>query len=466
MTYQGNNQHDDTPSNLPLNDDNDEQMPELNEASDSENEEEEFESEKKEECHATQVCCIEQNCLKEYSEHKCLDTTKKHINKCKQFKTGHCIGGKHIQCCIEYENDKNDNVCRLPLEDENEVNEKKKMFCSMYQPFDTSDDKRITNFAMFYIRNDIGRDAKFVEVLSKGARFIADDICYRTSPMFTGNDFSLQTIDDMSGKKESVLVAKVDSSAKSYLRSGAGNCGSTEWLPHVTLKFGIYVDKNNCCPDTKNVMSCHQCSSKNAPKPLDHHYKKEPLFYEMTVTGKVFDLKLDGNPILASTKYTLLEKTNSLKPKNGEAGEKLMKAIETVAVAGKENDSNSKADNNNSEEKRNRRDDWNEFTTYVETTQGTCNSQILQDVSVHDDGSFSFQCSQAAALCNCIQHVGGSGEEQHFVAGNIGLIVFRQDGLVGYEITEDRNAVAYDDVNGGRMGRRRRRLLQHGGGES
>ena len=104
LTYQGNNQHDDTPSNLPLNDDNDEQMPELNEASDSEDEEEEFESEKKEECHATQVCCIEQNCLKEYSEHKCLDTTKKHINKCKQFKTGHCIGGKHIQCCIEYEN--------------------------------------------------------------------------------------------------------------------------------------------------------------------------------------------------------------------------------------------------------------------------------------------------------------------------------------------------------------------------
>ena len=41
LTYQGDNQHDDTPSNLPLNDDNDEQMPELNEASDSEDEEEE-----------------------------------------------------------------------------------------------------------------------------------------------------------------------------------------------------------------------------------------------------------------------------------------------------------------------------------------------------------------------------------------------------------------------------------------
>jgi hypothetical protein len=58
------------------------------------------------ECHATQVCCIEQNCLsKKYSEHKCLDINKVHINKCKQFKTGHCIGEKNIQCCIEYENE-------------------------------------------------------------------------------------------------------------------------------------------------------------------------------------------------------------------------------------------------------------------------------------------------------------------------------------------------------------------------
>ena len=185
----------------------------------------------------------------------------------------------------------------------------------------------------------------------------------------------------------------------------------------------------------------------------------------MTVTGNVFELKLDGNPILAGTKYTLLEKPNSLKPKNGEIGKKLMIAVKK-AVADKK-------DNTNEEKRRRRRllvgfsDDWNEFTTYVQTAQGTCNSQILQDVSVSNDGSFSFKCSQAAALCNCIQHVGGSGEEQHFVAGNIGLNVFRQDGLVGYEITEDGEAFSYGDVNEGRMDRRRRRrLLQLGGSES
>ena len=128
---------------------------------------------------------------------------------------------------------------------------------------------------------------------------------------------------------------------------------------------------------------------------------------------------------------------------------------------------NEKATSN--EEKRRRRllgysDDWNEFTTYVQTAQGTCNSHILQDVSVYDDGSFSFKCSQAAALCNCIQHVGWSGEEQHFVAGNIGLNVFRQDGLVGYEITEDGEALVYGDVNEGRMDRRRRLLSNNRGG--
>jgi hypothetical protein len=266
----------------------------------------------------------------------------------------------------------------------------------------------------------------------------------------------------MGGEKESVLVAKLDSSAKSYLRTDASTCDGN-FLPRVTVNFGIYVDNSTCCEKSKNIASCQKCSSKNVPKPLDHHWTKEKLFYEMTVTGNVFKLKLDGNPILAGTKYTSLEKRNSLKPKSSETGEKLMIAVKNV-IAGEKANSN--------EEKRRRRrlvgysDDWNEFTTYVQTAQGTCDSQILQDVHVYDDGSFSFHCSQAAALCNCIQHVGGSGEEQHFVAGNIGLNVFRQDGLVGYEITKDGKAVVYGNVNDGRMDRRRRRLLQNGKGGS
>merc|ERR1712167_233185 len=101
-----------------------------------------------------------------------------------------------------------------------------------------------------------------------------------------------------------------------------------------------------------------------------------------------------------------------------------------------------------------------------ETTQGTCNSELLKDVHVEDSGSFRFGCSKAKALCTCIQHVGSSGEEQHFLAGNVGLNVFRQDGTVSYEISEDGKAFAYGDVNEGNVEGRRRRLLGRGRGAS
>ena len=124
--------------------------------------------------------------------------------------------------------------------------------------------------------------------------------------MFTGNDVSLQHM-EVGGKKEWVLLAKLDSSAKGYLRNDAENCDG-QYLPRVTVNFGIYVDKNNCCENTKNVASCRRCNSEKAPIPLDHHWTKEQLFYEMTVTGNTFKLALDGNPILVGTKYTSLQK--------------------------------------------------------------------------------------------------------------------------------------------------------------
>ena len=62
-------------------------------------------------------------------------------------------------------------------------------------------------------------------------------------------------------------------------------------------------------------------------------------------------------------------------------------------------------------------------------------------------------------MCNCIQHVGATGEEQHFAVDNIALIIFRYEDIVGYEITEDDISLVYGDVNEGREDRRRRRLL-------
>ena len=136
------------------------------------------------------------------------------------------------------------------------------------------------------------------------------------------------------------------------------------------------------------------------------------------------------------------------------------------------NESNMKNNKRNNEEQRRRRlldldydysAMWNKFTMDV-TTKGTCSSEILKDVKVKSDGSFSFQCSKAKALCACIEHVGDSGKTQEFVGGssNIFLNLFLSDGIVGYEIQGKNGEIEYGAVNDGKMDRRRRRLLQTG----
>ena len=66
-----------------------------------------------------------------------------------------------------------------------------------------------------------------------------------------------------------------------------------EFIKNLRINFGIYVDKNNCCGNAKSLADCQQCSSKTAPTPLDHHWTKEQLFYEMTVTGNTFKLAFE-----------------------------------------------------------------------------------------------------------------------------------------------------------------------------
>ncbi len=356
------------------------------------------------------------------------------------------------------------NVCRLTMDSETEVKKKKVEFCSLYQPFDTTDD-RIINVAIFHISKDISTDENIIDALADNARFIAGDNCDRTSPMFNGNDFSLQNIDmgRKDKKKEWVLLAKLDTSKNVYLRHNTANCNDM-YLPHTTTNFGIYVDENKCCEGKKSLALCQSCSSKNSPTPLFHHWQKdENLFYEMTITGNVFKLKLDGNPILVGTKYTFLRKKNTVKPKIG-SGKKLMDAM-------KEYIDNKNDNNNNNEEQRRRRlldlgydysAIWNKFTMDVDTVKGTCSSEILKDVKVKSDGSFSFQCSKAKALCACIEHVGESGKTQEFVGGssNIFLNLFLSDGIVGYEIQGKNSEIEYGAVNDGKMDRRRRRLLR------
>jgi len=117
---------------------------------------------------------------------------------------------------------------------------------------------------------------------------------------------------------------------------------------------------------------------------------------------------------------------------------------------------------------------WDEFASNV-LTNGECDGKILQDVDVHEDGSFAFECSKAEKLCDCIVGVGETGWEAHFFSPEeegsaLELTVFRDDetGYVAYEIMENGEALAYGNVNEGdaedATGYRRRRLLQGGVG--
>ena len=94
---------------------------------------------------------------------------------------------------------------------------------------------------------------------------------------------------------------------------------------------------------------------------------------------------------------------------------------------------------------------------------------------MESDGTFSFECSEAEELCDCIVKVGETGMEPQFYAEDgdykLELNVFRDGGYVSYEIKENGEALAYGDVNEGDVEdatghrrRRRRRLLQAGAG--
>ena len=106
-----------------------------------------------------------------------------------------------------------------------------------------------------------------------------------------------------------------------------------------------------------------------------------------------------------------------------------------------------------------------------------CPARVLKKVHVESDGTFSFECSEAKELCDCIVKVGETGVEPHFYAEDgdytLELNVFRDDesGYVSYEILENGEALAYGDVNEGDVEgatgyRRRRRLLRNSGGGS
>merc|ERR1712167_263687 len=121
-------------------------------------------------------------------------------------------------------------------------------------------------------------------------------------------------------------------------------------------------------------------------------------------------------------------------------------------------------------------DAWSGFISNVNShgdNDGKCKvHNSLSGVKVDANGAYQFSCSQSPDLCDCISQVGtGStnGDTQYFKNQNMGIYlgVFQDGGSAAYEICEiNGECHAYGNVNEGRVDRRRRRLMQTGGGRA
>jgi hypothetical protein len=219
------------------------------------------------------------------------------------------------------------NICDLPLGGNDDVKEKKKEYCQLYHPFDETDE-RIVNVAILSISEDFGNKETQKQIInSKMLKFVASDKCYpNNEQMISANSFSMQNI-NVGKKKSTVLVIKLNSSPNGYLRTRSGTCNNFLYLPRATITFGIYLDNAGCCEsEMKDLESCQRCSPEVAPRPLDHHWTKKKLFYELIVTGNTFRLEPDESPILDGTKRTYLFKKNEILPLDHKAGKKIKKS--------------------------------------------------------------------------------------------------------------------------------------------
>jgi len=208
---------------------------------------------------------------------------------------------------------------------------------------------------------------------------------------------------------------------------------------------------------TKMILKKCQGKCKNAKKSFD-------TFYDI----------LKHQLCLPYTQHTFLQgRSNTIKPRNA-ARANIIKRIAAFVNRQRRRRRRLLAKDGLTDEDINYEAHWEEFTSMVKSN-GKCHHSVLKHVHVESDGTFSFECSKAEELCNCIVKVGKDGVEPNFYAKDgdykLELNVFRDGGYVSYEILENGEALAYGDVNEGDVEgatgyRRRRRLLGRGRGAS
>merc|ERR1711998_682688 len=337
-----------------------------------------------------------------------------------------------------------------------ELKQKKSVYCQDYG-LDLAEDD-VKNYAMVYIEKDDGRPEydKFMKTISEHALFKVKGQC--ASPMFHGRDVSVQEIDGLTpGTKDWAFFMELDwESPNGCIKSELGKCYAAEgYLPKTSLRMQVYVDKANCCKDIKDY---DLCSRTCELKPLDHHWRKEPLAFQMTVTGTQFkwqksDFVLDG------TEYTSPTKRNKLKIGENVNGGDITKAIEET-----EGSSASLIEVKRIHQNRVRGTSFDlqvEFELFKQNAQGACfglgnAAELFKGIKIVDK-QIQFSCNDSPKLCKCLSKSSSETNEAAIFKSENAAIVFKGNGdYTHYFIQHDHLPDDMVNTNGG--GRRRRLL--------
>merc|ERR1711871_1448340 len=201
------------------------------------------------------------------------------------------------------------------------------------------------------------------------------------------------------------------------------------------VSLQVYVDKKQCCKDTKDALTCLRdgCDV----QPVNKHWGKRPLSYKMMITGNVFEFSLDEF-LLEGTKYTSPTKTNVLEiGKDVNSGD-VTNALDEVTAQVDEGDLKG---NGPSEA---------DFAAFKKEAEGTClamDAEALFAKVVWKAGTFRFNCVETHALCKCISATGLSKRTVTFEGQKHTLQLFGKGNTLEYSVTDRKT------------GKRRRKIL-------
>ena len=303
-------------------------------------------------------------------------------------------------------------------------------------------DPTVTNVAVIFVDEDIGRQEDFKRGLAATAKFRVADEC-TADPLFRGKDVAFQQI---GGRW--AMVVQLDSNAAYLQHEVNDHCENREYIPRTKVFVQVYADTKQCCTDTNDASECFR--NKCDIQAVNTQWGKRSLSYKMTLTGNVFEFALDEYAMVG-TKYTSATKTNVLEigkdVNNGDVTNALDEATAVIDLGERQGNGPSEAD----------------FAAFKAQATGTCHdmdTKALFAKVVWKEGRFLYNCVEADALCKCISTTGLSTGTVTFEGQKHTLQLIGNGNTLEYLVTERQQRQGL--LAHGKPGTRRRRLLQRG----